>query len=133
MLGVPSQNVRQHYAVPSIPSVVIFPGVACGSATQSTQNWLEVNLGNFSNYAEYQDLITWNKHFVGVSIFSSFFTTIHHENVVVFYHETCYPARVCKAFVMPLHSTQHGTNVFVKKYSGINVQLSQTFLLLFTA
>lgn len=74
MTRVSSQNIREEYVVPSIPSVVIFPGVACGSATQSTQNWLEVNLGNFSKYAEYQDLVTWNKHFVAVSMFNFFFS-----------------------------------------------------------
>lgn len=72
-MRVSSQNIRKEYVVLSTPSVIIFPGVACGSANQSTQTWLEVNLGNFSKYAEYQDLVTWNKHFVGVSIFNVFF------------------------------------------------------------
>ncbi|KAG6927455.1 hypothetical protein G0U57_009826, partial [Chelydra serpentina] len=43
-------------------------GIACGSATQSIQNWLDVNLGNFSKYAEYRDLLTWNQLFNGMAV-----------------------------------------------------------------
>ncbi|KAH1183587.1 hypothetical protein KIL84_014203 [Mauremys mutica] len=43
-------------------------GIACGNPTQSIQNWLDVNLGNFSQYAKYQDLLTWNQHFNGMAV-----------------------------------------------------------------
>ncbi|EMP36896.1 Cytosolic Fe-S cluster assembly factor NARFL [Chelonia mydas] len=43
-------------------------GIACGSPTQSIQNWLDVNLGNFSKYAKYRDLLTWNQHFNGMAV-----------------------------------------------------------------
>ncbi|XP_075755932.1 uncharacterized protein LOC102455891 isoform X2 [Pelodiscus sinensis] len=43
-------------------------GVACGSMTQNIQNWLDLNLGNFTKYAEYQDLLTWNQHFLGMGV-----------------------------------------------------------------
>lgn len=49
-------------------SFSLLPGIACGRPTQSVQEWLEINLGNFSRYAQYQDLLSWNLHFDGVSI-----------------------------------------------------------------
>ncbi|XP_053221381.1 uncharacterized protein LOC128401859 [Podarcis raffonei] len=46
-------------------------GIACGRPTQSVQEWLEVNLGNFSQYAQYQDLLSWNLHFDGMAVLQS--------------------------------------------------------------
>ncbi|XP_033023592.1 uncharacterized protein LOC117056988 [Lacerta agilis] len=46
-------------------------GIACGRPTQSVQEWLEINLGNFSRYAQYQDLLSWNLHFDGMAVLQS--------------------------------------------------------------
>ncbi|KAM6077808.1 uncharacterized protein LJ206_008263 [Theristicus caerulescens] len=67
--GIPTENIPHVFGFcKTFLTSKVKSGVACGSATQSTQNWLEVNLGNFSKYAEYQDLVTWNKHFVGMDV-----------------------------------------------------------------
>ncbi|XP_054848721.1 uncharacterized protein LOC129338473 [Eublepharis macularius] len=46
-------------------------GIACGYPTRSIPDWLEINLGNFSRYAEYQDLTSWNLHFDGMAVLQS--------------------------------------------------------------
>ncbi|XP_063170917.1 uncharacterized protein LOC134505234 isoform X2 [Candoia aspera] len=43
-------------------------GLACGHPTQSFRDWLQINLGNFSRYADYQDLLGWNLHFDRIAV-----------------------------------------------------------------
>ncbi|KAG8146491.1 hypothetical protein E2320_012816, partial [Naja naja] len=45
-------------------------GLACGHPTQSFRDWLLINLGNFSQNAEYHDLLRWNLYFDGLGMTS---------------------------------------------------------------
>ncbi|XP_048351591.1 uncharacterized protein LOC125432198 [Sphaerodactylus townsendi] len=46
-------------------------GIACGHPTQGTLDWLTTNLGSFSSYVDYEDLLSWNLRFDGMAALES--------------------------------------------------------------
>ncbi|KAM9101642.1 uncharacterized protein ACOB8E_008534 isoform 3-T3 [Sarcophilus harrisii] len=71
-------NVYQLIPAPNAPSVYGFckafltakaqSGTPCGANIPSSEVWLDTYLGNFSIFADYQDLLHWNGKFQGLSL-----------------------------------------------------------------
>ncbi|KAL7978977.1 hypothetical protein Chor_015001 [Crotalus horridus] len=69
--NIPAENAANIFGfIKAFLMSKVKSGLACGHPIQSFRDWLQINLGNFSQYAEYHDLLSWNLYFDGLGITS---------------------------------------------------------------
>ncbi|XP_039221164.1 uncharacterized protein LOC120318037 isoform X2 [Crotalus tigris] len=67
--NIPAENAANIFGfIKAFLMSKVKSGLACGHLTQSFRDWLQINLGNFSQYAEYHDLLSWNLYFDGMAV-----------------------------------------------------------------
>ncbi|XP_075421885.1 uncharacterized protein LOC142463257 isoform X2 [Ascaphus truei] len=69
------EMIYNEYIQQQFNSTSTITGVKCGTPTERTQEWLDLNFGLFVEFADFTDLVQWNKEFAATEVITSLSVT----------------------------------------------------------
>ncbi|KAM8960372.1 uncharacterized protein RCH25_036064 [Pelodytes ibericus] len=65
------EAVYEHFIKPQFEAVSSGSGIKCGDVTQRTQEWIDINIGQFIIYVSYTYILEWNTQFSATEVIST--------------------------------------------------------------